>query len=168
MSDGMRREELVVKEAQRAHDRIGELEDQLNDGALKTADLGLRTLIAINGAAFVSLLAFVGAALKEIPYGDKAQPIVESFWWFAVGVGVATLAILLIILSFFLGALKHHFTKRQFAYPYLVSTKTSTSLLWIAYFLLFMAVVCGVGSLGVFIRGCLVVWSSLDGLMVHP
>jgi hypothetical protein len=165
MSDGMRREELEVKEAQRAHDRVNELEDQLNDGAMKAADLALRTLIAINGAAIVSLLAFTGSLLgRDVTYKAKISPMIDSFWWFGGGMATAALAMLFIILAFFVGGLNHHFRDRTFRYPYFNPTRLSAILETVSYGFLLIAVALGVGSLVVFIKGCMVVHDVLVSL----
>jgi len=56
----------------RAHDRSDALEDQLNDGAFKAADVALRTIVAINGGAIVGMLALIGAVVGH-GKADAAQ-----------------------------------------------------------------------------------------------
>jgi hypothetical protein len=166
MSDNQRMYELEIQEAQRAHDRVDELEDQLNDGAMKAADLGLRTLIAINGAAIVSLLAFTGSILgRSDAYKQKMSAMIGSFWWFGAGVAIATAAMLLIVVSFWIGGLNHHHRVRTLKYPYFRRTRTSVVLQSLAYGLLGIAVLLGIGSISVFIEGCVVVHEVLIALL---
>src|ERR1700682_5357755 len=53
-------EEIRREDAQRAHDNIEEFRRSVNEAAIKTGELALRTAILINGGAAIALLGFVG------------------------------------------------------------------------------------------------------------
>jgi hypothetical protein len=160
-----REHEQNILIAHRVHDRLNDVESQLNDGAFKAADAGLRTSVGINGAAIVSLLAFAGVMLTK-DGGNKAlvANMVNSFWWFGSGVVAATSAMVGVFAAYMFGTTVFRQRAKIYEYPFFVDSVRAKSYWRIANILLYGAMVVGVGSVGLFIKGCFVVYNVLGRL----
>ena len=86
-------EEVNREHAIRAHERSYEVQLEFQKAAIEYSIVVVRSLILINGAAVIALLAFLGA----IEASDGASQfsstrLVSPILWFALGVGFASAA----------------------------------------------------------------------------
>jgi hypothetical protein len=155
-----------IELAHRTHDRLDYFEDQLNDGALKAADMGLRTSVAVNGAAVVALLALIGALVgRDKVNGPQLQSLLHTFRWFVGGVASAVAAMAGICFAYWAGALAHHFRERTYNHPYIFSTNASRVWFFVAMFLVLFSVVLGVMSVYLFVRGVMAAQSAMAKIL---
>jgi hypothetical protein len=77
----------AFRNAVRVHDRLDTLFDFYNEHADRHAHAVIRILLALNGGAAVTLLAFTSglAARANIPF-DKIAAITSQLSWFVLGV----------------------------------------------------------------------------------
>jgi len=81
-------EEVNRDHALRAHDRNATEQNDYLKAALDTSALAIRSLILVNGAAVISLLAFLGAVEASAGAAEfKSTYLVWPILWFALGVG---------------------------------------------------------------------------------
>lgn len=114
-------QDIEREHAIRAHERNAETTADYLKAALDSSTVAIRSLILVNGAAVISLLAFLGAVessdgAREFNSALLAGPI----FWFALGVGLATATALL---AYLICALDHGMTQsvtHTWEHPYVV------------------------------------------------
>jgi hypothetical protein len=82
--------EINRQDAQRAHDRLAQFHQSINEAAIKGGDAVLKALLLVNGGAAVSILAFIGglAAQARVEL-DQLKAVANSLMLFALGVVAA-------------------------------------------------------------------------------
>jgi predicted cobalt transporter CbtA len=113
-------EEIRREDAQRAHANIEEFRRSVNEAAIKTGELALRTAILINGGAAIALLGFVGSLPKE----HKAA-FASTLIWFAAGVALGALGIGLAYFTNYLTAGVATSMIRSWDHPYIQESPKS-------------------------------------------
>jgi hypothetical protein len=95
--------EQTRDEARRVHDRLAEFGLALNESAIKSSELTLRTAVLINGGAAISVLAFVGGLSSQGKIGiSRLGDVADSLTPFAWGVASATVGMGLSYLTHYL------------------------------------------------------------------
>src|SRR6266581_8178796 len=76
--------EKLREDAHRAHDKSNAFHTYVNQAAIDSGNLALRTLILINGGAAIAVLAFLGAvsAKEKIDFG-KIGDVAHTIRYFA-------------------------------------------------------------------------------------
>jgi hypothetical protein len=78
--------EQTRDEARRAHDRAAEFFLALNESAIKSSELTLRTAVLINGGAAVSVLAFIGGLSSQGKLGNSRLGVLRMVLFRSHGV----------------------------------------------------------------------------------
>ena len=113
-----------MDEARRAHDRLDEFAQSINDSAIKSADAVLRNCLLINGGAAVAILAFMGAVISKDAGSHKIiGDIAGSLTYFAWGVIASVVALGLSYIVHFLTYKTATSQKKVWEYPYIVPGK---------------------------------------------
>jgi hypothetical protein len=164
MTDPNKAYDMNIQAAHRAHDRQDALENQLNDGAFKAADMALRTVVAINGGAIIALLALIGALVgRDKINGSQIGLLISYFSWFIYGVvaGVASMAG--IFLAYFTATFSYRFRSKTYEHPYLQNTCKSLFYGYAGIAILIAAILVGLSSVGFFVKGV----TSIQVVLTH-
>lgn len=163
-----RRQDEVTRElALRAHDRVFEGLADNNKYSNEYGMLIVRSLILINGAAVVALLAFVGS----IETGDSAEAfeastIVKPILSFAIGVGLSALCAAFGYFTVYYDGLLQSELDLTYSPPFVQHTATTERMMrwrkvihgatwivglssFIAFFIGVFAVTSAIGALGI-------------------
>ncbi len=166
MPDDTRRDlDPVHEEAWRAHDRVSETIKEVNRATFTGANLTLRTFVLINGAAAVSVLAFIGGLIGQKQLSlDSGRDIASSLTWFAIGVAAAGLGMLFAYLTnYAIGA--HNAKKmRTFSPPFLADTPASDRFRKLARWCHIIGMLLAAVSVILFIVGMFAVRDSIGRL----
>jgi hypothetical protein len=156
--------ELLRRDAERAHDKIAEFGLTINRAAIDNANLALRTAVLINGGAAISVLAFVGGMVAQgkIEVGPPLAEISSALIWFACGVAAATLALGFAYFTNYCIVGQASRRELRWQHPYVVPTSTSKRWLAAAYIFQAIAVVLGLGSVGLFVKGMVEVRDAIS------
>src|ERR1700676_1320142 len=85
--------EKVREEAHRAHDNRVAFHNYVNQAAMESANIALKTLIVINGGAAIAILTFLGGvASKDKIDIAHVTPVAMTIRYFAIGVALTLAA----------------------------------------------------------------------------
>lgn len=85
--------DLMVKAAERAHDRETDFGAKANDAAVKAAEEAIKAAILINGGSSVAMLAFIGTlSSKDLLSPAQLTQISSPLLYFGSGVASAVVA----------------------------------------------------------------------------
>ena len=89
----------------------------------------LRTIIAINGGALVTLLALTGALVgrDKIDIGHVAT-LVSYFNWFVAGIVLGVISMSGVFFAYFIGTFAHSARRKTYEHPYFARTGKSAFL----------------------------------------
>lgn len=158
--------EVNRENAHRAHDANTAFHTYVNQAAIDSANLALRTLIVINGGAAVAVLTFLGgvASKDKIDFA-KVGVVAGTIEWFAWGValGVAGMA-----LAYFTNYAMAGIAGRKsltYMHPFVVENAKST--LWQKLNIVFhlFAIAAAIGSLILFMVGMLATSDAVTHLL---
>jgi hypothetical protein len=159
------RHELARREAERAHDASGESGDKLNEAAISSGQLALRTAVLVNSGAAVSVLAFIGSLISQGRVGvSEINSVATSLMWFAFGVASAVAGMAASYLTNFLAASAIFSRVHKWDHPYVEDTRRTIWLRRIGAIFDVGAITLGVGSLVLFIIGMVDVRRTIDKL----
>jgi hypothetical protein len=82
------------RDAERAHDNEFQFSQNVNEAAVNSGNLALRTVLTINGGSALAVLAFIGNALvkSDSNLAPKLLHVTETLVWFAGGVVIVSVA----------------------------------------------------------------------------
>jgi hypothetical protein len=156
---------IQMEEAQRTHDREAELHRTLQEAALKSAEVAVKTSVVVNGGAAVAILAFIGGLVgKDIVGVKQVADVASSLMWFASGVAAGLAALALIYLTNYCAAAAVRFRQRIFRDPYIRDTKLSRFIRKSYTISHIVAVIVSLMSIGLFIQGMIDVRDSITRL----
>lgn len=117
-------EENLRADALRAHDKNHQYAMTINEAAVNTANIALRTSVIINGAAAIALLTFIGGIVSngKLPIGDPLTKMAAPLEYFASGVALATLAMAFAYFTNFSAASTSANLKKIWTHPFLEMT----------------------------------------------
>jgi hypothetical protein len=85
--------EKLREDAHRAHDNSLAFHSYVNQAAMESANIALKTLIVINGGAAITILTFLGGvASKEKIDVANVAPVAMTIRYFAIGVALTLAA----------------------------------------------------------------------------
>jgi hypothetical protein len=124
-----RLQDLRRRAAERTYDRWAEIEDKSIEAAITSGANALRTAILVNGAAAISVLAFIGGLVGNGKLTvAQSSVIAGSLMWFVWGVASAGTAMGLTYLNTYaMGGLIASYLKR-WEHPYLFPSQRTTRL----------------------------------------
>jgi len=158
MTDLQRAYDINILAAHRAHDRSDELENQVNDGALKAASLGLRNALAINGGALVALLALIGALVgRDKIDSHHIVTLVSYFTWFLYGIISSVVAMIGVFCAYFLAAFGYNARHKIYEHPYFSHTRKSPFFGRAAETVAVLSIIPGIASIVCFVKGVIAV-----------
>ena len=155
-------EEVHRQDAQRAHDKLSNFHEYVNQAAIRSGETAIKMLLAINGGAAVSLLTFAGSISKD--QKDTALGIANSLAWFAAGVALATAASALSYFTNYFMASIASSKARTWEFPYVAEGPTTKRYRRINLVFHIAAVVTAVLSLVVFVYGMSLVRNAIASL----
>jgi hypothetical protein len=89
-------DEISRQDALRVHDRSLKKSQATNEAVVKAGEVAIRTVMLVNGGAAVSVLAFIGALVRQDGVTVREVAGVSgSLLWFAGGVAAAVSALAL-------------------------------------------------------------------------
>jgi hypothetical protein len=158
--------ELKRRDAERAHDQASDFSMKINQAAMDSGNIALRTGVLINGGAALSVLAFVGGLIAQgkIAIGPALVEIASALVWFAIGVAAATLAMGFAYFTNFCIAGHSSRMERSWDHPYLKETPFSKKWQCAAYTFQIVAVVLGFITMGLFVKGMIEVRDAISHL----
>jgi hypothetical protein len=155
-------DETKRQDALRAHDQSRRYSEATNEAIIKQGEVAIRTVMLINGGAAVSVLAFIGALVREDGLTLKeVTGVSTSLLWFAAGVAMAAWALALSYFTNFCRAGSESSKTCTWERPYIIDNKQSQWWLWWANRFHVGAIVWGVLSLLAFVVGAFVVHNAI-------
>lgn len=156
--------ELRREDAQRAHDKIDEFHDHVNEAAVRTADLALRMAMLINGGAAIAVLAFIGGLISKDRIAPGQLPnVATSLAWFAFGAVIPVAGMALSYLTNYCMAAVASSQTKKWEHPYIEPGPRTA--FWRRLNIIFHVLAFGAGlaSLIFFVVGML----SVKGAITH-
>ncbi|MEL6172383.1 MAG: hypothetical protein AAFR02_10285, partial [Pseudomonadota bacterium] len=120
--DSSKKDKFADREiAQRYHDRNDSEFRFHNQCTVEIGQTAVRSVFLINGGAAVAVLAFLSGLVGSEQLVDL-QGVSKALWWFAFGVGLATLASCSAYFANFSNASRFGWRTQQYEYPYVEET----------------------------------------------
>jgi hypothetical protein len=150
------------RDAERTHDNEKEFALKVNEAAIEQANLALRTAVLINGGAAVVVLGFVGALAShtsggtgggKVTFSPQLAEVASSLIWFAWGAFAGTAAM------GFSYVTNYFIAERSWS-----RDRKSRAQHRIARFFHVIAVIGGIGSIGLFVFGMFKVRDAIASL----
>jgi hypothetical protein len=114
-------DEIKREDALRVHDRSHRIREATDEAVIKAGEVAIKTVMLVNGGAAVSVLAFIGALVRQDGVTVKQVAGVSgSLLWFAGGVAVAILALALSYFANFCYVRKEASKTFIFEHPYII------------------------------------------------
>ncbi len=129
-----------------AHERNAKLGDQLNDAAIASANLAMKTAFLINGGAVIALLGFIASLVREPAMLPKLIYISSTLGFFGWGLALAAIGSGTIYFTHYCGAVSTLSHNSAWDHPYVFSTPTSTRWRRLAIFWQIASVGLGLSS----------------------
>jgi hypothetical protein len=143
-----------MTEARRAHDRLEEFSQRIDDHTIKSGDAALRNCLLINGGAAVAILAFMGSVISKNTGTTKVvDDIAGGLTYFAWGVITSVAALCLSYLVHFATYQASTSQKRVWEYPYVTPGKHTARWVRLKIALHVVAVALAVASAILFVIG---------------
>jgi hypothetical protein len=146
--------EKLREETHRAHDKSNAFHTYVNQAAMESANMALRTLVLINGGAAVAVLAFLGAvAAKDKINFSKIGDVAFTIRYFAIGVALACAGMALAYFTnYFMAGVETH-KDRTYVHPFVSDNdKTKRMKRFNTVFHVF-SFLCALSSLILFVVG---------------
>jgi hypothetical protein len=153
------------EDALREHDRSRRVSEAINEAVIKAGEVAIRTVMLVNGGAAVSVLAFIGALVRQDEVTVKQIAGVSSgLLWFAGGVAAAVLALALSYFTNFCYVGQERSKIFNFDHPYVVDGANTRR--WHYWGLVFHygAIIWGLLSLVAFLVGIFAVYGAIRRL----
>jgi hypothetical protein len=84
------RQKMEREDVQRAADKLDERKFKVNDAAIQSGQVAIRTAALVNGGAVLAVLAFLGGLIGQGKIElNQINSVAESLMWFAYGVAAA-------------------------------------------------------------------------------
>ena len=145
-------------EARRAHDRLDEFAQRIDDSAIKSADVMLRNCLLINGGAAVAILAFMGTVISKDAGSHKIiGDVAGGLIYFAGGVITSVVALALSYIVHLATGKTAYSQQKVWEYPYIVPGKQTAWWGRLKNMLHLLAVALAVFSAVLFVIGLFVV-----------
>lgn|SRR5262249_10710794 len=156
--------EINRQDAQRAHDRLGDFFQSVNESAVRGGDAALRAALLINGGAAVSVLAFIGglAAQDRIKL-DQLKGVAGSLGLFAFGVVAAVLGMGFAYFTNYTVAAQINSYERLWEQPYVKPGKNTFKIRLAKYAFHTVAILAALASVTLFIWGVFDVQRAISG-----
>jgi hypothetical protein len=148
--------EMLRQDAQRAHDQLLNFYTYVNQAAIKSAELALRMLLLINGAAAISLLTFIGT----LPLEQK-RVVAGTLVWFASGVALAVTGVACSYLTNYFAAGVANSKQQTWDHPYFMDGPLTKRYRILNASCHFAAIAVALASLGCFVVGMVLVKNAL-------
>jgi hypothetical protein len=153
------------EEAHRAHDRMSDYFEHVNESSIKVADGVLKACLLINGGAAVSVLAFIGGLVsKELISVSQLAPVADSLVLFALGVVAAVAGMGLSYFVHYASGTHVNSMQKIWVYPWVIPGKYTSCLAFLKATLHLVAVIVATGSITLFALGIYSVRNSIDHL----
>lgn len=110
--------------ALRAHDQQNELVKTTYAASADAANVAMRALLLVNGGAVVALLAFVGAIEAGDNSSTDTTALIDSVYWFSLGVGLAVVTAALAYLTFLCDNWMAIAVSMNWEYPFIVDKRS--------------------------------------------
>jgi hypothetical protein len=147
-------DEIRREDALRVHDRSRNYSVATNDAVVKAGEVAIKTVMLINGGAAVSVLAFIGALVRQDGVTVKqVSGVSGSLLWFAGGVAVAVWALAHSYFTNFCYVRSETSKIFTFDHPYVIDGANTRRWLNWAYAFHVGAIVWGILSLIAFVVG---------------
>jgi hypothetical protein len=157
--------EIRREEAIRAHDGEQDFWKQTNQAAIDSGSLAIKTAFLINGGAAVAMLTFIGGLVGQGRIGDTdLHSLSNSLMWFAAGVAFAAASTGAAYFTNFYTAASSSSKPRVWEHPYLGKPEKK----WVCLRMLFLyiAVLSGAASLGLFVAGMYKVKTAVENIKI--
>src|SRR5262245_60430637 len=146
--------ELNRRDAERAHDNHAAFVSKMNEAALETGQLALRTTVFINGGAAIAVLAFLGAIAAKDKIGiGQLSAMAGAIVWFAIGVAVGAVGLGCAYLTTYFNGRAAHSHELGFEHPYVEPGPRTKRMERITLTFHVGAVVAAIGAVGLFVWG---------------
>jgi hypothetical protein len=154
--------EINREDALRVHDRSRRYSEAINEAVVKAGDVAIRTAMLINGGAAVSVLAFIGALVRQDGVTVKQVADVSgSLLWFGGGVAAAVFALALSYFTNYCYVGAETSKIFTFEHPYIIDGANTRRWLRLGYAFHLGAIVWGMGSLAAFVVGMIDVHNAI-------
>lgn len=158
-------DDLNTEIALRTHDLSRQEIAAFDKAAIEAANLTIRSLIVVNGAAVIALLAFIGA----IETGSSSQSVnadklVAPMFSFALGVGFATITSALAYLVNLADGILHSRIELVWEHPYVIPKAGHRWRRIVRYILHYLAIGCAVAALVSFFFGVFRISDAIGSL----
>jgi hypothetical protein len=158
-------DEISRQDALRVHDRSRKFSETTNEAIVKQGEVAIRTVMLINGGAAVSVLAFIGALVREDGLTVKQVAGVSgSLLWFGGGVAAAALALALSYFTNFCYGRSETSKIFTFDHPYICDGENTRWWHCWGYAFHLGAIAWGVLSLAAFVVGMVEVYRAIARL----
>jgi hypothetical protein len=142
------------EDALKVHDRSRRIFEATYEAVIKAGEVAIKTVMLVNGGAAVSVLAFIGALVRQDGVTVKqAAGVSGSLLWFAGGVVAAVVALALSYFVNFCYMGSESSKIFTFDHPYIIVGANTRRWLHWAYAFHLGAIVWGVLSLVAFVVG---------------
>jgi hypothetical protein len=150
------------EDALRVHDRSRRISEAFNEAVIKAGEVAIRTVMLINGGAAVSMLAFIGALVRQDGVTVKQVAGVSgSLLWFAGGVAAAVFALAHAYCTNYCYVSAENSKIFTFDHPYIIDGANTRRWLNWGYVFHVGAVVWGMASLIAFLVGMIDVRNAI-------
>ena len=152
---------LTEKEAIREHDRLDASQTELNAAAISGAALAIRSLILINGAGCVALLAFF-SSLNSDGFGSLLGRVPDALWSLGLGVAFAAFSGMAAYITNYSSVAAIANLLKTWKHPYSEDTKGSARWKLSAAVFLILGLASAVASLACFINGIAIMGDAMN------
>jgi sulfite exporter TauE/SafE len=158
-------DEISRQDALRVHDRSRRYSEATNEAVVKAGEVAIRTAMLVNGGAAVSVLAFIGALVRQDGVTVREVAGVSgSLLWFAGGVAAAVLALALSYFTNFCYGRSEISKIFTFEHPYIIDGANTRRWRYWAYAFHLGTIMWGLLSLAAFVAGMFDVHRAILGL----
>lgn len=118
--------EQIHRDAEREHEKADKFFDKSNEYTVNSGNIAIRTILLINGAAAITLLAFIGNLISNssINFSPQFVGLTNSLMWFVVGVAFTAFGMGVAYIANYLMTTAQSKVERNFVHPYTHITKT--------------------------------------------
>jgi hypothetical protein len=143
------------RDAERAHDNEFQFSQNVNEAAVNSGNLALRTVLTINGGSALAVLAFIGNALvkSDSNLAPKLLHVTETLVWFAGGVVIVSVAMGFAYFTNYAMASASTSKKRIWTHPFFENTCASRGWSIAANIFQIITIVLAFTSVGFFLYG---------------
>jgi len=156
-------DDINRQDALRVHDRSRRVSEATDEATIKAGEVAIRTVMLINGGAAVSVLAFIGALVRQDGGLTIKQVagVSNSLLWFGGGVAAAAWALALSYFTNFCHVRLETSKIFTFDHPYIIDGANTRWWLHWGWAFHVGAIVWGVLSLVAFVVGMIDVRNAI-------